>query len=255
MNTTQPVRKIVATASVSSTDSKGKGLEMGIAADEGSGHIEDHLLSDRWSRIRAAPISGKGLTLSDDSEDLGRAVPSMRMRAPSLRPAAVADYVAEPEATMATSTAKPWTPAQERMGTIVIRYMSRANKWLYRLTGGWLGGTFFGVPVMFLTTVGRKSGEPRTVPLLCLAEGDTLATVASKGGMSHHPMWYRNLAANPAVEVEFQGRKRAMIAHTATPDEKRVWWPKLCAMYPDYADYQARTERDIPVVVLTPRAS
>ena len=104
---------------------------------------------------------------------------------------------------MATPTAKPWTPAQERMGTVVIRYMSRANKWLYRLTGGWLGGTFFGAPVMFLTTVGRKSGEPRTVPLLCLAEGDTLVTVASKGGMSHHPMWYRNLAANPAVDVEF----------------------------------------------------
>ena len=59
---------------------------------------------------------------------------------------------------------------------------------------------------------------------------------------------------NPAVDVEFRGRKRAMTAHTATPDEKGTWWPKLCAMYPDYADYQARTERDIPVVVLTPRA-
>ena len=156
---------------------------------------------------------------------------------------------------MATPTAKPWTPAQERMGTFVIRYMSRANKWLYHLTGGRLGGTFFGAPVMFLTTVGRKSGEPRTVPLLCLAEDETLVTVASKGGMSHHPLWYRNLAANPAVEVEFQGRQRAMTAHTATPEEKRTWWPKLCAMYPDYADYQARTERDIPVVVLRPRAS
>lgn len=155
---------------------------------------------------------------------------------------------------MATPTGKPWTPAQERFGSIVVRYMSRANKWLYRATGGRLGGSFFGAPVMFLTTIGRKSGEARTVPLLCLAEGETLVTVASKGGMSHHPMWYRNLAANPAVEVEFQGRTRAMTAHTATPGEKQQWWPKLVAMYPDYAAYQARTERDIPVVVLTPRA-
>lgn len=154
---------------------------------------------------------------------------------------------------MATPTGKPFTPAQERYGSVVVRYMSRANKWLYRVSGGRLGTTFFGAPVMFLTTKGRKSGEPRTVPLLCLAEGDTLVTVASKGGMSHHPLWYGNLAADPAVEVEFQGRKRPMTAHTATPDEKRTWWPKLVAMYPDYASYQARTERDIPVVVLTPR--
>jgi deazaflavin-dependent oxidoreductase (nitroreductase family) len=154
---------------------------------------------------------------------------------------------------MPTPTAKPWTPAEERWGSVVIRYMSRANKWLYRATGGRFGTSFFGAPVMFLTTVGRKSGEARTVPLLCLAEGETLVTVASKGGMSHHPLWYRNLAANPAVEVEFAGRRRAMTAHTATADEKRAWWPKLVAMYPDYANYQARTERDIPVVVLTPR--
>jgi deazaflavin-dependent oxidoreductase (nitroreductase family) len=155
---------------------------------------------------------------------------------------------------MATPTAKPFTPAQERFGSVVVKYMSRANKWLYRLSGGWLGTSFFGAPVMFLTTTGRKSGEPRTVPLLCLAEGDTLVTVASKGGMSHHPLWYRNLAADGRVEVEFQGTKRPMTARTATPDEKRAWWPKLVQMYPDYANYQARTERDIPVVILTPRA-
>jgi deazaflavin-dependent oxidoreductase (nitroreductase family) len=155
---------------------------------------------------------------------------------------------------MATPEAKPWTPAQERFGSIVIRYMSRANKWLYWASGGRLGTKFFGAPVLFLTTVGRKSGRPSTVPLLCLDQGETLVTVASKGGMSHHPLWYGNLVANPSVEVEFQGRKRAMTAHTATPDEKRAYWPKLVAMYPDYDAYQARTERDIPVVVLTPRA-
>jgi deazaflavin-dependent oxidoreductase (nitroreductase family) len=152
-----------------------------------------------------------------------------------------------------TTTARPFTPAEERIGTVLIRYMSRANKWIYRLTGGRLGRRFFGAPVMFLTTTGRKSKEPRTVPLLYLVDGENVVTVASKGGMSHHPLWYRNLVDDPAVMVEFEGRTRAMVAHTAGPEEKRALWPKLVAMYPDYDAYQARTERDIPVVVLRPQ--
>jgi deazaflavin-dependent oxidoreductase (nitroreductase family) len=120
---------------------------------------------------------------------------------------------------------------------------------------GWLGGKFFARAVMFLTTTGSQVGRATHRAAALPREGDTLVTVASKGGMSHHPLWYRNLAANPPSRSSFRGRKRAMTAHTATPDEKRAWWPKLCAMYPDYADYQARTERDIPVVVLRPRAS
>ncbi|HLK13049.1 MAG TPA: nitroreductase family deazaflavin-dependent oxidoreductase [Candidatus Binatia bacterium] len=153
---------------------------------------------------------------------------------------------------MATSAPRPFTPAQERLGSAVIRLMSIANVWLYRLTGGRLGGRFLrGAPVLLLTTVGRRSGQPRTVPLLYLRRGDTLLVVASKGGMSRHPLWYRNLAANPRVEVEIGRERRAMTARRLDDAEKARVWPDLVAMYPDYAAYQARTPRNIPVVALT----
>jgi deazaflavin-dependent oxidoreductase (nitroreductase family) len=133
--------------------------------------------------------------------------------------------------------------------------MSRANVWAYRLSGGWLGGRFLGgAPVLLLTTVGRRSGRPRTAPLLYLSEGDDLVVVASKGGMSHHPLWYKNLEANPRVEVEIGNQRRTMVARRASATEKTALWPRLVAMYRDYDAYQARTERDIPVVILSPTA-
>jgi deazaflavin-dependent oxidoreductase (nitroreductase family) len=155
---------------------------------------------------------------------------------------------------MERGTKPPWTPTQERIGSVVVKAMSKANTWVYRLTGGRVGGRFFGgAPVLLLTTTGRKSGEPRVAPLLYLEDGDRLVIVASKGGMSHHPLWYRNLVANPDVEVTLGTTTRRMTAHTASPEEKEAYWPRLTAMYPDYASYQARTTRDIPVVVLSPR--
>lgn len=133
--------------------------------------------------------------------------------------------------------------------------MSWVNVWVYRLSGGWLGGRFRGgAPVLLLTTVGRRSGVQRIAPLLYLRDGENLVVVASKGGMSHHPLWYRNLEANPRVEVEVGRERRPMLARRATAAEKSGLWPKLVAMYPDYASYQARTEREIPVVILTPSA-
>ena len=108
-----------------------------------------------------------------------------------------------------------------------------------------------GQPVLLLTTIGRKSGQPQTAPLLYLKDGDTYVVVASKGGMSHHPLWFKNLEANPSVEVEVGSDKVAMTARRATADEKAALWPTLLALYPSYADYQARTTRDIPVVLLT----
>ena len=131
--------------------------------------------------------------------------------------------------------------------------MSRANTWAYRLSGGWLGGRFpGGAPVLLLTTVGRRTGQPRTAPLLYLREGENFVVVASKGGMSHHPLWYKNLEANPRVEVEIGRERRTMVARRATASEKAAVWPRLVAMYRDYDTYQARTERDIPVVILSP---
>jgi deazaflavin-dependent oxidoreductase (nitroreductase family) len=143
--------------------------------------------------------------------------------------------------------------------TKIIKVMSRANVWIYRRTNGRLGRTWHvgsawrhGVPICLLTTTGRKSGQPRTVPLLHLPDGDNVLLVASQGGLPEDPQWYRNLVADPKVTLEFEGRRRTMIARTAAPDERARLWPRLVATYADFANYQAWTEREIPVVICEP---
>ncbi len=154
---------------------------------------------------------------------------------------------------MTEKTAKPFTPTQERIVDVVIKPMSKLNTWLYRLSGGKLGGRWFqGAPILLLTTIGRKSGQPRVAPLLYLRDGEKLIVVASKGGMSQHPIWYRNLEANPEVEVEIGRERTKMLARRASDQEKAALWPRLVEMYTDYADYQARTQRNIPVIMLSP---
>jgi deazaflavin-dependent oxidoreductase (nitroreductase family) len=151
-------------------------------------------------------------------------------------------------------TARPFTKTEVAIANPMIKAMSRLNTWAYRLTNGRLGGRFSGgAPVMLLTTIGRKTGRPHTTPLLYLRDGERVVTVASKGGMDHHPLWYRNLTANADVEVQIGAVATPMRARTATDDEMAAVWPKLVAMYPAYANYQARTSRKIPVVVLLPR--
>jgi len=148
---------------------------------------------------------------------------------------------------------RPYTPTEERFASVVVKWMSKANTWIFRATGGKLGNKFLrGAPVCLVTTIGRKSGEPRVAPLLYLEDGPNVVLVASKGGMSKHPLWYRNMQANPSVEVEIGTRKRRMTARTASDAEKAALWPRLVAMYPDYDDYQARTTRNIPVVICSP---
>src|SRR4051812_17202060 len=140
-----------------------------------------------------------------------------------------------------------------------MRLMSRANVWLYRATGGRVGGKLragaafpWGLPLMLLTTVGRKSGVRRTAPLLFLQEGETVVCVASQAGMEKDPLWYSNLKADPECEGQIGSRSRKMRARTATPEERAAWWPKLVAHYADFAAYQTKTERVIPVVLLEP---
>ncbi len=154
---------------------------------------------------------------------------------------------------MSKKNVRPFTARQERIGNVVIRVMSRMNTWVYRASGGRVGGRFpGGAPVLLLTTVGRKSGRRQTAPLLYLRDGDRYVVVGSKGGMAHDPLWVRNLEAEPHVEIEVGSRAMAATARRATKQEKAALWPRLVAMYPSYADYQARTARDIPVVMLTP---
>jgi deazaflavin-dependent oxidoreductase (nitroreductase family) len=154
---------------------------------------------------------------------------------------------------MAETRLPPWTPTQERLATVGIRIMTAANVWLFRLSGGRFGARFRGgAPVCLVTTRGRKSGEPRTVALLYLLDGDRVVLVGSKGGMSHHPAWYGNLRAEPRCEVEIGSRRMPMRARTAGAAERQALWPRLVAMYPDYQQYQYRTTREIPVVICEP---
>jgi deazaflavin-dependent oxidoreductase (nitroreductase family) len=155
---------------------------------------------------------------------------------------------------MAQSPPKPYTRTEEKIAGPVIKAMSRVNTWLYRATGGKIGGRFrYGAPVMLVNYTGRKSGKRMTAPLLYLRDGERVVTVASKGGMSKHPLWFVNLQANPDCEVEIGREKRAMRARRASDEEKAHYWPKLVAIYPDYDLYQQRTTRNIPVVILEPR--
>ena len=136
----------------------------------------------------------------------------------------------------------------------VMKPMSQLNTWLYRLSGGRVWGRWLrGAPILLLTTIGRKSGEPRVAPLLYLRDGENVVIVASKGGMSKHPLWYWNLEANPEVEIEIGRESTKMLARRASDPEKAALWPSLIEMYRDYDDYQARTERNIPVIILSPR--
>ena len=152
---------------------------------------------------------------------------------------------------MTDKTAKPFSPTQERIADAVIKPLSKLNTWLYRLSGGKVWGRWLqGAPILLLTTIGRKSGQPRVVPLLYLRDGEKLVIVASKGGMSKHPLWYRNLEANPDVEIEIGRERTKMVARRASDQEKAALWPRLVEMYTDYDDYQARTERNIPVIIL-----
>lgn len=152
-----------------------------------------------------------------------------------------------------TSKPQPISESQEKIADVFIRWMTKANTVVYRATGGRVGGKFMrGAPVCLITTVGRRSGQKRTVALIYLQDGDDVILVASKGGMPHHPQWYLNMEANPDVEVEIGTTVTPMKARRASDEEKAAYWPKLVAIYPDYDDYQARTERNIPVMVLSP---
>lgn len=138
----------------------------------------------------------------------------------------------------------------------VIKWMSKFNVAAYRATGGRIGGKWrvgsafpWGIPVCLVTTTGRKTGQPRIAPLLFLEDGDKVILVASQGGLPKHPMWFRNIQANPEVTVQIRSRIRKMRARVASDEERAAYWPKLTAMYPDFDNYQSWTDRVIPVVV------
>jgi F420H(2)-dependent quinone reductase len=154
----------------------------------------------------------------------------------------------------ATEQPKPYTERDVRLARRGMRILGPVHIWLYRRSGGRIWGRFprSKAPVLLLTTVGRRSGEPRTVPLIHLVDGDRLVVVASQGGMPTHPAWFHNLVAHPRVTVQIRKQVREMDARVADEAEREALWPRLVAMYADYDDYQVRTDRRIPVVILDP---
>ena len=125
---------------------------------------------------------------------------------------------------------------------------------LYESSGGTRGTTLrdTGMPVVILTLRGAKTGKIRKTPLMRVEHDGCYAAVASQGGAPKHPSWYANLLANPQIEVQDGPVKTDMVAREVTGEEKRIWWERAVAAFPPYADYQRRTERQIPLLVLEP---
>jgi deazaflavin-dependent oxidoreductase (nitroreductase family) len=136
---------------------------------------------------------------------------------------------------------------------LIAIVFSALNRMLYRATGGKVGGTMKGAPILLLSTTGRKSGKTRTMPLLYLRDDGNLVIVASAGGAPVSPGWFQNLKTHPDVQVEIGRNREGRRARVATSEERARLWPRLVEMYSSYADYQKKTTREIPVVILEPR--
>jgi len=135
-----------------------------------------------------------------------------------------------------------------------LKAMNAIHRALLAISFGRLGSSVGGMPVLELTTTGRKSGRPRTVMLTSpVQDGDAIVIVASRGGDDHHPAWLLNLRDHPDVEVAFAGKpKRPMRARVASPEERAALWPRVTADHEGYANYQTKTDREIPLVLLKP---
>ena len=129
---------------------------------------------------------------------------------------------------------------------------ARKQAELFEGSGGTKGATMRGMPIVLLTSVGAQSGKLRKSPLMRVEHEGEYAVVASLGGAPKHPVWYYNVRKEPHVELQDGTVKRDYVAREVTGDEKAVWWARAVAAYPDYADYQKKTTRQIPVFVLTP---
>jgi F420H(2)-dependent quinone reductase len=133
----------------------------------------------------------------------------------------------------------PWSPVAEQVA-------------LYEATDGKEGGTLEGKPVVILTTRGRHSGALRKSPLMRVEHDGRYVVLASLGGAPQHPVWYLNLEADPRVTLQDGAKVMELRARTATPQERAEWWPRAATAWPAYDDYQTKTDREIPVVILEP---
>lgn len=136
---------------------------------------------------------------------------------------------------------------------MLARILTRTHEEIFKASGGRLLRSLGGMPVVMLTTTGRKSGKPRTIMLTSpVRQDDKVVLVASYGGDDRHPAWFLNLRQNPDVGVTVDGRARRMRARVASPEERADLWPRVLEAYHGYGIYQTRTEREIPLVILEP---
>jgi F420H(2)-dependent quinone reductase len=136
-----------------------------------------------------------------------------------------------------------------------IVMMSSLHVWVYRRTHGRIGGRLglADARMLLLTTTGRRTGAPRTVPLLAIGDGDDLVVVASHGGLDQPPGWWVNLDANPEAVVELGNRRFTVRAEQADQTRRAELWPRFVRAFPGYDDYRQRTTRELPIMILRPR--
>ncbi len=147
--------------------------------------------------------------------------------------------------------AKQLKPIEQSPGTD-ISLLGDEHVRVYRETNGETGYLWNGVPSLLLTFTGRKSGEARTIPIICTKVGESYIIIASKGGSATHPKWYLSVSENPNVEVQVKAEKFKAVARTAASPERELLWAEAVKAWPNYDLYQSRTTRVIPVVVIDP---
>ena len=140
-------------------------------------------------------------------------------------------------------------PVETSKGTDVT-LLGDAHVKVYRETNGAEGYLWNGVPILLITSIGRKSGEQRTIPIIYTQVGDKYVIIASKGGSATHPAWYLNVLENPSVEIQIKGDIFKAKVRTAASPERETLWAAAVATWPNYDVYQSRTSREIPVVVI-----
>jgi F420H(2)-dependent quinone reductase len=138
------------------------------------------------------------------------------------------------------------------MFKLILKVMISTIVFLYRLTGGVIGGRVQKLPVLLLTTTGRKSGKSRTVPLGYLGDGSAYVIIASNAGLPRHPAWFLNLESHPEATIQVKKRQMQVKAETAKAEKRRELWARLMEVAPGYANYEKRTSREIPMVILHP---
>lgn len=149
-------------------------------------------------------------------------------------------------------SANSQTAKSKRKGVALQRFFTNMHIALYRRTNGAIGSRMGGRSLLLLTTIGRKSGQERTTPLLYMEDGNDYILIASYGGAPQDPQWFRNLVENPQAKIQIGSKVIDVTTRKANPEERSRIWPIVTGQFQNFADYQKKTTREIPVVILTP---